>query len=246
MVDVVTPVRRFQEKHIWSALLGACTISVLCSSLAEPVWFEIHLNDVCCYNYIGLTPFMHHQPWDGHLIRPQGEVCHIVGPKTDIQYYSQCIDQGSATTIQILAAVMIMTIFFSVATFALDVIAPRKSNFWKVVKRYAFGYIFTVILVATALGFAYWSSEEIKQHIYSLKPEIQNRTTRHIKVDFGMGVYLTLAGGCLAVLAIASNLMRQYPTPWEEQAEELALMSDEENDECGGSDAACEPPAYAP
>ena len=68
----------------------------------------------------------------------------------------------------------------------------------------------------------------------------------NLKVNFGMGVYLTAAAGCLSVLAVASNLMRQYPTAWEEQAEELALISDDENDDIAEIDSSVVPPAYSP
>ena len=71
----------------------------------------------------------------------------------------------------------------------------------------------------------------------------------NLRVEFGMGVYMTTAAGCLAVLAVASNLMRQYPTAWEEQAEELALVSDDDDFAVATGDhldSTLDPPPYSP
>ena len=56
-------IQRFKEKHFISALLGALTITCLCCSLVEPVWFNIE-SVTCCFTYVGLIPFMHAIPVD--------------------------------------------------------------------------------------------------------------------------------------------------------------------------------------
>ena len=67
-----------------------------------------------------------------------------------------------------------------------------------------------------------------------------------INVDSKIFYHSTI-GGCLSVFAVASNLMRHYPTAWEEQNEQLALISEEENDDnCNIIVQAAGPPAYQP
>jgi len=56
-------IHRFKEKHFLSAILGALTITCLCCSLVEPVWFNIE-TVACCFTYVGLLPFMHSMPID--------------------------------------------------------------------------------------------------------------------------------------------------------------------------------------
>ena len=98
------------------------------------------------------------------------------------------------------------------------------------------------MFVATTVGFCYWVSEEIFQ--------LQINNKKHpgsiVKVTFSTGVYLLSAGGVLAILATASNLMRQYPTEEEEQAEMLMDEESDEEDSPGVNITGPEPPAYSP
>jgi len=238
-------IQRFKEKHFISALLGALTITCLCCSLVEPVWFNIE-SVTCCFTYVGLIPFMHAIPVDYFESQTNSSKCKYKAEKTS---YEECIDSNVEMSTQVLSSIMILTILISISAFCLDIVAPKKFPFWKVVKRYSFGYILTVLLVATAMGFIYWVSQDIFNHIKNQGRK--NIPTLHIasnlKVTYGLGVYLATAGGCLSVLAVASNLMRHYPTAWEEQNEQLALISDEENDDnCNIIVEAAGPPAYQP
>ena len=104
--------------------------------------------------------------------------------------------------------------------------------------------LFSVLLAATTVGFCYWASEDI----YHLQLKNREHVGSSVQVSFSTGVYLVTAGGGLAILATASNLMRQYPTEEEEQAEILMEEeSDDDNDNSAWSNiTGPEPPAYAP
>lgn len=98
------------------------------------------------------------------------------------------------------------------------------------------------LFVATTVGFCYWASEEMYQF------QNMNRlySGSKVKVSFSTGVYLLSAGGGIAILATASNLMRQYPTEEEEQAEMLMDEESDEDESPWGNITEPEPPAYAP
>ena len=104
-------------------------------------------------------------------------------------------------------------------------------------------FFVSVLLAATTVGFCYWASEEIYQYQYHNKLYVGS----NVKVTFATGVYLVTAGGGIAILATASNLMRQYPTEEEEQAEILMEEdSDDEADAHWANVSGPEPPAYVP
>lgn len=114
-------------------------------------------------------------------------------------------------------------------------------------KRNAVGYILCVLHVATIVGFAFWASEEISYIQQSNKQYRGSKT----EVTFGTGIYLATAAGGIAILATASNFLRQYPTEEEEQAEQLLEAMEETEDENSAvsSSIGCAPdppPAYAP
>ena len=100
-----------------------------------------------------------------------------------------------------------------------------------------------MIFCATTVGFCYWVSEEI----YNLQFYEKKYPGSKVEVSFSTGVYLVTAAGGIAILATASNLMRQYPTEEEEQAEMLMEEeSDEEGDAQWSNLNGPEPPAYVP
>ena len=105
-------------------------------------------------------------------------------------------------------------------------------------------FFVSVLLAATTVGFCYWASEDI----YHLQFKNREHVGSNVEVTFATGVYLITAGGGLAILATASNLMRQYPTEEEEQAEILMEEdSDDDNDHSAWTSiTGPEPPAYAP
>jgi len=102
-----------------------------------------------------------------------------------------------------------------------------------------------VLICATITGFCYWTSQEI----YDLQSHNKVHPGSSIKVGFATGVYLVAAAGGVAVLATASNLMRQYPTEEEELAERL--IEEETGDDSDSVwtsivGSISEPPPYAP
>ena len=54
-----------------------------------------------------------------------------------------CVTAKTLQLMQVIIAFCILAITTSLFSFVLDIIAPRKRPLWKVLKRYAFGYIFT-------------------------------------------------------------------------------------------------------
>ena len=94
-----------------------------------------------------------------------------------------------------------------------------------------------MLVCATTVGFCYWASQEI----YLLQVE----KSEQVVVQFGIGVYLISGAGCLAILATASNLMRQYPTDEEEQAELLMEDQNDEDTDSGWPSTVSQPPAYS-
>nr|CAB3267034.1 transmembrane protein 127 [Phallusia mammillata] len=235
--------RKFKEKNILSAVLGTATIVVLCSSLVEPVWFTLS-GGKCCHQYIGVNSFFGKMSMDElGLDGFEDENCQNLNEGNTS--YSYCINATALTLIQVIILFCFLAIISSLFSFILDIIAPRKKALWKIMKRYSFGYIFTVLLAATVIGFCYWTSQEI----YYIQNEEKLYRGSAVKVSFGMGVYLVAAAGGIAVLATASNLMRQYPTEEEEQAERLiAEESADESDTAWTSTAhsGSEPPPYVP
>uniref|UniRef100_F6PNP3 Transmembrane protein 127 transmembrane region domain-containing protein n=1 Tax=Ciona intestinalis TaxID=7719 RepID=F6PNP3_CIOIN len=206
------------EKNILSAILGTATIVVLCASLAEPMWFELK-GGQCCHSFLGLKTFF-----------------STIGTG----YFQQhCINSRTLTLIQVIIVFCFLAIIMSLFSFILDVIAPRHKPFWKVLKRYSFGYVSTVLLCATMVGFSYWASQEI----FTLQYQHRLYEGSKVTVSFSIGVYLIACAGGIAVLATASNLMRQYPTDEEEQA--ARLMEEESEDETTWSSSG-RPPPYAP
>ncbi|XP_078487025.1 transmembrane protein 127 [Ciona intestinalis] len=234
------PPRKFKEKNILSAILGTATIVVLCASLAEPMWFELK-GGQCCHSFLGLKTFfstigtgyfqediMYDEPLDCEKENVSGHVS-----------YQHCINSRTLTLIQVIIVFCFLAIMMSLFSFILDVIAPRQKPFWKVLKRYSFGYVSTVLLCATMVGFSYWASQEI----FTLQYQHRLYEGSKVTVSFSIGVYLIACAGGIAVLATASNLMRQYPTDEEEQA--ARLMEEESEDETTYSSSG-RPPPYAP
>lgn len=97
-----------------------------------------------------------------------------------------------------------------------------------------------MLVCATTVGFCYWASQDI----YNLQVKSSNNNNEPVAVQFGVGVYLISGAGCLAILATASNLMRQYPTDEEEQAELLMEDQNDEDTDSGWLPTTSQPPAY--
>lgn len=218
--------RRLGGKHknmnIISAVLGTATLVVLCASLVEPKWFELEGGE-CCLSYLGISLFFGKFNMEDAQSIPLDESCKE-GSSVDV---SMCVNSKALMLIHVIIAFCFFAIISSLFSFILDVLSPRKNPLWKALKRYAIGYIFCVLNAATTVGFAYWASQEI----YNLQFDHKQYPGSKADVMFGTGVYLVTAAGGLAILATASNLMRQYPTEEEEQAELLLDAMEEMEDE---------------
>jgi len=57
--------------------------------------------------------------------------------------YKDCVNATALSLIQVMIMFCFMAILSSLFSFILDIIAPRKRPMWKIIKRYAFGYIVT-------------------------------------------------------------------------------------------------------
>ena len=101
--------------------------------------------------------------------------------------------------------------------------------------------MFLVLVCATTVGFCYWASQEIYTY------QVKFSSEQQVVVQFDVGVYLVSGAGCLAILATASNLMRQYPTDEEEQAELLMEDQNDEDTDSGWPSSlnTAQPPAYS-
>ncbi|XP_076806579.1 transmembrane protein 127-like [Clavelina lepadiformis] len=225
--------RKFKEKNILSAMLGTATIVVLCASLVEPVWFQLE-GGKCGKPYLGVNTFF-------DTFTSGSFTIDISEGHNQFEY---CVNSKTVTLVQVIIIFCILAICFSLFSFVLDIIAPRTKPLWKMLKRYSLGYIFTALLCATIVGFSYWASQEI----YDLQYNNRKYEGSKVLVSFATGVYLVTAAGGIAILATASNLMRQYPTDEEEQAERLMdEQSDDESESPWGNLAAAGgPPPYVP
>lgn len=231
-----------KNMNIVSAILGTASIVMLCASLVEPKWFLMK-GGQCCLSYIGLSRFFGHFYIEDLVAAGVQETCG--GAPLDL---SLCVNSRSLSIIHVVIGCCFFAILSSLFSFILDVVSPRKRPVWKALKRYAIGYIFSVLNAATTVGFCYWASQEI----YTLQFLHKENPGSKVEVMFGSGVHLVTAAGGLAILAVASNLLRQYPTEEEEQAEQLLdEMEDLDDDGLAGfsSELAYEPnppPPYVP
>lgn len=235
---------RFSAKHrnmnILSALLGTATLVVLCACLVEPEWFKM-TGGKCCLSKIGLNMFFGVFSLDEFS---SSSVKSCEGGDNDVSF---CVDAEVVMLMHVVIAFCFLAIISSLYSFVLDVISPRKRPFWKSMKRYAIGYILCVLHIATVIGFAFWASEALQNVQMYNKQFVGSK----IEVTFGTGVYLATTAGGIAILATAANLMRQYPTEEEEQAEQLLEAMEEAEEEAnrsspGNGDDPEPPPAYIP
>lgn len=226
--------------NILSALLGTATLVILCACLVEPEWFKM-TGGKCCLSEIGLNMFF------GVFSLDEFSLSSVKSCDSGNIDVTLCIDSQVMMLMHVVIAFCFLAIISSLYSFVLDVISPRKRPFWKSMKRYAIGYILCVLHIATIVGFAFWASEALQKVQMDHKQYVGSK----IIVTFGTGVYLATAAGGIAILATAANLMRQYPTEEEEQAEQLLEAMEEAEDEAnrassGNGDDPEPPPAYIP
>ena len=109
---------------------------------------------VLCY-YINFNDFFNSLFFYMKLPLNNSKFAHTHTRTTDVETYNLCMSDKTIMTIQILASVVILTIITSLFAFTLDVLAPRKYPFWKVVKRHAFGHVVTGLLLLLLFIFLY-------------------------------------------------------------------------------------------
>ena len=89
--------------------------------------------------------------------------------------YQNCVTSKSLMLMQVIIIFCILAIITSLFSFVLDIIAPRKKPLWKVLKRYAFGYVFTGITYTSILQIYLmvlreWLMHDVKKLWFFYKP----------------------------------------------------------------------------
>ncbi|GAB6030981.1 hypothetical protein CHUAL_007804 [Chamberlinius hualienensis] len=193
-----------QERNIVAAVLSIGVIVVLSSSLAQPKWFYLK-GGSCTVPYLGVYQFFYFGYFEANEIIDKEDI----GDENVYHGYNEilknCVTPQILLLIRMTIAMVFLGIISSLFAFFMDTFGV-KHHIIKLFKRSGVGSAVTVLLCVAIVGLCYYISTLIAHQQDVTKP---NRGTR-VEVKFDVGFYLVTAGGAVAILAVAANLMRRY------------------------------------
>ncbi|KAK9508859.1 hypothetical protein O3M35_006318 [Rhynocoris fuscipes] len=216
-----------QERNNVAALFHLLSIVCTSSALFKMTWFRIWGNQ--CTSQLALYQFMklgyfENSGQPNALKLPGGEVitASIIEYHTDNEVMV-CITPDVLNLMRVLILLCVLSIFYSMIGFCLDIIGPTKKSL-RFMRRNSLPSIWAVLTVVTIVGVCYLVSRSLEYEVRNMFP------ANPIHITYEYGCYAITASGALSLLATACNLLQdRSPPPVQDGVARQRLFGDIED-----------------
>lgn len=212
------------ERNHVAAVFHFTSVVLTSAALFKMSWFRIWGSH--CSPTLGLYQFMRLGYFEGaarsqSLDIPGGQI--ITSPIL-VEYHTgtevlHCMTPEVLNLMRVLIMLCMLSIFYSMIGFCLDVIAPAKKSL-RFVRRNALPSIWSVLTVVSIIGVCYLVTRSLGISIRTMFP------TDSVHVTYEYGCYTVTAAGAVSLLATACNLLQDPPPPIECGPQRQRLVDD--------------------